>query len=101
MSEPRIDYYELADFQGGPSFVMWMILHGMRREIPKDEQSRFVVLYSNEDKWKKLVGYSAPEDAYLVVADPSGNVLWQAHGAPSDAKQTELQAVLRKQLGKP
>lgn len=101
LSEPRIDYYELADFQGVPSFVMWTILHGMRRETPKDEQSRFVLLYSNGDNWKKLVGYSAPDDAYLIVADPVGNVLWQAHGEPNDARQTELRAVLGKQLAKP
>lgn len=100
LSEPRIDYYEIADFQGVPSVVMWMILHGMRREIPKDEQSRFVLLYSDGDKWKKLVGYTAPEDAYVIVADPSRNVLWQAHGEPTDAKQTELQAALGKQLSK-
>ena len=55
-SESRVDYYQVADFQGVPSLVMRMILHGMRREVPKDEQSRFVLLYSNEDKWKKLVG---------------------------------------------
>ena len=32
--DPRIDYYELADLQGVPSFVRGMILHGMRREVP-------------------------------------------------------------------
>ena len=35
MNEPRMAYYELADFQGVPSFVMWMVLHGVRREVPE------------------------------------------------------------------
>jgi hypothetical protein len=29
LTDPRIDYYELADLDGVPSFVRTMILHGM------------------------------------------------------------------------
>ena len=97
----QVTYYELADFQGVPSLVMRMILHGMRREIPKDEHARFLLLDSNEEEWKKLVSYSASEDAYLIVADARGRVLWQAHGAPTDPTYSELQAVLAKQLSSP
>lgn len=96
LNDSHVAYYELADFQGVPSFVMWMILHGMRRAIPEDEQSHFVLLYSDEDKWKKLAGYMAPQDAYLIVADAGGHVLWQTHGEPNDAKYSEMQAALAK-----
>lgn len=101
MHESRVDYYELADFEGVPSFVMRFVLHGMRREIPKDEHAHFVLLSSGEAEWKKLVAYSSPKDAYLVVADAAGNVLWQEHGPLSDAKYSELQAVVTKQVSKP
>ncbi|MFZ0859557.1 MAG: hypothetical protein WB781_10265 [Candidatus Sulfotelmatobacter sp.] len=101
LSEPRVAYYELADFQGVPSFVMRMVLHGMRRKVPRDEWPHFVPFFSDEEAWKKLVGYAAPEDAYLVVADASGHVLWQEHAAPTDLKYAELQAVIGKQVAKP
>jgi len=101
MHESKVDYYELADFEGVPSFVMSFILHGMRREIPRDEHSHFVPFYSGEAEWKKLVAYSSPEDAYLVVADAAGHVLWQGHGPLSDSKYSELQAVVTKQVSKP
>jgi len=101
MSDPRVFYYELADFQGVPSFVMRFVLHGIRRKIPKDEWSHFVPFYADEEAWKKLVNYSAPEDAYLVVADAAGRVLWQAHGAPTDQNYAELQLVIGKQVGQP
>jgi hypothetical protein len=52
MHESRVDYYELADFEGVPSFVMSFILHGMRREIPRDEHSHFVPLYSERQSGK-------------------------------------------------
>ena len=94
LNNPDVDYYELADFQGVPSFVMHMVLHGMRRQIPKDEWPHFVPLYSSEAEWKKLVGYSAPEDAYLIVVNARGLVLWQAHGELTDLKYSELQAVI-------
>ena len=50
----RIDYYELADFQGVPSFIMKMILHGMRRSVAEPEWSHLAPFLSDEDKWKKL-----------------------------------------------
>jgi hypothetical protein len=43
----------------------------------------------------------SPEDAYLVVADAAGRVLWQTHGVPTDQKYSELQSVIRKQVSKP
>ncbi len=101
LSESRVTYYELADFQGVPSFVMGLILHGLRRKIPKDEHSHFVPLYSNEAEWKKLVGYVASEDAYLLVADAGGHVLWQAHGSPTELKFSQLQTAIAKQVSKP
>ncbi len=101
VNDSGVEYYELADFQGVPSFVLHMILHGIRRKVPKDEWPHFVLLYSDEGAWKKLVSYAAPEDAYVVVADASGHVQWQAHGALTDAKYAELQAALGKQITKP
>lgn len=99
--DTQVAYYELADFQGVPSLVMAMILHGMRREIPRDEHAHFVLLQSDEAKWKALVNYSAPDDAYLIVADPSGRVLWQTNGALTDQKYSELHTALHTQALQP
>lgn len=92
---PRVAYYEMADFQGVPSFVMWMISHGLHRKIPKDEQAYFVPFFHHEDEWKKLADYSAPEDAYLIVATADGRVLWQTHGPQTDTKYAELQQAVQ------
>jgi hypothetical protein len=101
LHDSHLAYYELADFQGVPSFVMRFILHGLRRAVPKDEHAHFIPFYSGEAEWKKLVSYSAPEDAYLVVADPAGYALWQTHGPPDDNKYSELQAALTKATSRP
>lgn len=73
MSESRVDYYELADIEGVPSFVMSFLLHG-RRKVPKDEHWHLVPFYSGKAEMEK-VGSLLGARAYLVVADPAGHVL--------------------------
>jgi hypothetical protein len=94
MSDQRIDYYEVAELQGVPSFVKSMILHGMRKEIRGAEQSHFAPLYTGEEGWKKAVNYSASENTYIVLADASGHIVWQTHGAPDDEKVAGLKRAL-------
>ncbi len=94
LNDPHVDYYELADLQGVPSFVRAMILHGMRNEVPKVEHSHFAPLTAGEDEWKKIVGYSASSNTYLILAEPSGHVVWKTSGLPDDGKVTALKQAL-------
>jgi hypothetical protein len=98
LTDPRIDYYELADLQGVPSLVRAMILHGMRREVPEAQHSRFAPMTAGEDEWKKIAGYSASKDTYIILAEPSGHVVWQTSGVPDDEKVTALKQALARLL---
>jgi hypothetical protein len=97
-SEVRVSYYQVPVLQDAPSFVRGFIVRGMRKDMPAAEQSHFVPLYDHEADWKKLVGFSAPDDAYLVLADPDGHVLWQSHGPISDTAYADLKSALAKFL---
>lgn len=92
----RIDYYELADLQGVPSFVIKMILHGMRRSIQEPERSHFIPFFKQEAYWKELVDYNDPKIGYVVLADGSGHVIRRTRGPASDAKAAELEAAITK-----
>jgi hypothetical protein len=94
LTDPRIDYYELPELQGAPSFVRPMILHGMRRDVPAAEHSHFAPLNTGEEEWKKTVGYSASKDTYLILAEPSGHIIWQTSGVPDDAKVAAFKQAL-------
>lgn len=94
LSDPRIDYYELADLDGVPSFVRTMILHGMRREVPEAQHSHFAPLTAGEGEWKKTVGYSKSKDTYLILAEPSGHIAWQTSGVPDDMKVAAFKQAL-------
>ena len=96
LKSAQVFYYQLADLTGAPSFAMKMILHGMRKQVSPEEQSRYVLLEGNDDKWKTLVSYSAPDDAYVVLTSPNGHVLWQARGPVTDPQIAALESVLAK-----
>lgn len=89
-ADGRISYFVVPVLQSAPSLVRPMILYGMRKDVPAEELRRFVPLYSNEFDWKKLVNFSAPDDAYLIVATHDGHPVWQAHGPYSDAIYADL-----------
>lgn len=89
-ADARIAYFTLPVLQSAPSLVRPMIVHGMRKDVPAQELAHFVPLYSDESDWKKVVNFSAPDDAYLIVATPNGHPVWQAHGPFSDSTYADL-----------
>lgn len=90
-TDTRIAYFSLPVLQSAPSLVRPMIVYGMRKGVPAQELHHFVPLYSDESDWKKLVNFSTPDDAYLIVATPDGHLIWQTHGPYSDAMYADLQ----------
>jgi hypothetical protein len=88
--DSRVSYFQMPNLQGVPAFVKPMILSGMRKDTAPTEQPHFVPIYDSKAEWQKLVHFSAPDDAYLIVATPDGRPVWQAHGPYSEATYTEL-----------
>lgn len=100
-TDARIAYFVVPVLQAAPTLVRPMILHGMRKSVPPSELPHFVPLYSNESDWKRIVNFSAPDDAYLIVATPDGHPVWQAHGTYSDAMYADLKKSVATLLEKP
>ena len=89
-ADSRIRYFILPVLQGAPSLIRPMIVRGMRKSASAHELPHFVPLYSGESDWKRVVSFSMPDDAYLVVAAPDGRPAWQAHGSYSDSVYRDL-----------
>ena len=89
-SHPDVAYFEVPVLQGAPGFVRPMIVHGMRKGTPAEEQGHVLPIDKHEDELKKLVGYKEADDAYVVVAGSDGKILWQTHGAVSDGNYAEV-----------
>jgi hypothetical protein len=72
----------------------WFIDSGMRKNTPPELHSRVMTVYGGNDDWKARVGFSAPDDAYLVLIDRQGIVRWLAHGPVRDDRWEGLSAVV-------
>jgi hypothetical protein len=103
--DSSFEYLELADFQGVPSLIMKMILHGMRRSVHEPERSHLAPFYAAEGDWKSLVGKGNSNVdkriAYVLVADASGHVRFQTHGPASDAKVAEVRTAITRLKHRP
>jgi hypothetical protein len=100
-SDIRITYYQLPVLQDAPSFVRPMILRGMRKDMPAEQQSHFIPILDHEDEWKKLVNFSAPDDCYILLTDPRGHLAWQTHGPLTDASYDAFKSALSKLFASP
>lgn len=83
-SDGNLRIYNVAELQDAPKLVRGMIRHGMRGNVPQNEQDSFVLLYQDEDVWKKLADVSDADDAYILLVDAAGNIRWRTHGKNPD-----------------
>ena len=68
--------------------------------MPENLRDHFVPVLKGESELKKFVGYKEPDDAYLVVLDPSGQIVRQTHGPFTDAAYAPLRDELRRFLSR-
>lgn len=73
-----------------PRFFRSLVVRSIAKEVPDSMKESFAPAFEKEEQWKRLVDYSAPDDAYIVVVDRDGNVKWKAHGPVSEEKLREL-----------
>jgi hypothetical protein len=97
-ADPRVSYYQIPVLQDAPSFVRPMILRGMRKDKPPADLAHTLPVYDHEADWKKLVGFSGADDAYVVVTDPQGHIVWHTHGAMNEPAYGQLKSAVAKLL---
>jgi hypothetical protein len=92
--DSRVVNLQMPVLESVPRWIRGMVVHSMKGHVPVNLQGTFVPVFENETEWKHVVGFSAPDDAYVVVADAQGRIVWQAHGAVTDAQMRELKVHL-------
>ncbi len=93
--------FQVAELEDVPRFVRGMVTSGIRKGIPEPQHSRFLLLFKAEREWKAFVDFSAADDAYVVLVDKSGQLLWRTQGPVSDQKLGVLLGKLKTEIGKP
>lgn len=82
---PDVNYFELAMLAGAPKMLRGMIIKRMGSSVPFDERDHFIPVLEGEPAWRAVAHYNKPDDAYLLLVDKKGIVLWQTEGEPTDA----------------
>ena len=83
--------YSIAVLEDVPRLVRGMAVHGIKSGVPEERRARFLLVYHNEKQLKLAAGFSAPDDAYLLVLDKSGAIRWKYHGPVTDQAFREMQ----------
>jgi hypothetical protein len=95
-NEAGFALYQLPVLEDVPRFVRGMVISGMKKGIQENMRDHFVPILQGESELKRLVAYKEPDDAYLVVLDPSGKIVQRMHGSSSAYEQLrkEIQVLL-------
>lgn len=80
----EVMYYQLPVLESVPKLIRGMVVKSMKSGVPEAEQTHFLPVFSDEATWRKIAHYGNTDDAYLVVVDGDGKVLWQTSGKVTD-----------------
>ena len=73
-----------------PKLLRGAVLHSIKSEVSARSQPHFAPLTTDEKRWRSLVHYNQPNDAYVLLVDSNGQVRAQLQGAPTDASYQDL-----------
>jgi hypothetical protein len=98
LSDQAIRFFDMPFLEDAPSLIRPLIVRSIRKQVPDAVRPNFVPLTSGEHAWKQIAGFSpdAPDAAYVLLVDRSGNVLWQTHEAFSQARFEQLAEAARR-----
>ena len=93
-NDPHFAYYQCAVLADVPSLFRDHVVNSIRDKMPIAERAHFVPILQDASKWKNAAGYSAPDDAYVLLVDGAGQIQWRTHGAPTG----ELYSAMKEHL---
>ena len=91
--DPHVTFYEIPIIAGAAQLGKWFIDSGMRKGTPKELHENVITMYGGAAPWKTYLNYKNPDDAYLVLIDPTGAVRWHNNGKFDEAAYRELSGI--------
>jgi hypothetical protein len=79
----------IAILESLPRMLRGFIRGRFEKNTLPERRDSCVLLFQQEDAWKRLVEYQRPDDAYLLLLDERGTVRWRGHGG-SDLEGYDL-----------
>jgi hypothetical protein len=92
----EVKVYQIPVLEEVPRLVRGFVTRSMKKSVPAPVQSTFIPVFDHETEWKRLSGFAAPDDAYILIAGHQGQILWRTHGPCSADKVREVTSALDK-----
>ena len=68
----------------------------IRETVSARGQAHFLPVLDHEADWKRVAGFNAADDAYVLVVDGNGTVRWRTQGRLSDRTYAEMKRQVAK-----
>ncbi|MEA2786419.1 MAG: hypothetical protein QOF71_2523 [Candidatus Eremiobacteraeota bacterium] len=97
-TEPRLQRYAIAVLDDAPAFIRGMVIAGIRKGVPKEQQDTFVIMTHDAKPWRDIAGITNADDAYVILFDETAHVVAQTQGPIETSYaplQKEIQALLK------
>jgi hypothetical protein len=89
-AKPGVALYNIAVIEDAPKFVRGIIKGSMRALVPAAGQDHFLTVVEGQQELKSAVDFAGADDAYIVVLDGAGKIVFHTHGDPSDAAKKQV-----------
>lgn len=87
---PEFILYQLPVLEDVPGIIRGMVISNIEKGVPENQRDRFVPVPRGERELKQLVSYKEQDDAYLILLDRRGSIVYQMHGPLSEPSYAEF-----------
>ena len=71
-----------------------LLVRAFHKAVPTSLQPSFVLVFEDDSAWKAAVAFAAADDAYVLLVDRQGNILWKTHGPVNQERMRALRAAM-------
>jgi hypothetical protein len=90
----RLPLHSVVDLEDVPRFFRGVLVRSLKSNIPARLQDDFLIVTQSSDVWKRIAGFAAKDDAYIVLVGSDGAVAWRTHGPVNDTAYAALQQAI-------
>ena len=81
--------------QAVPRLIRGVMVIGIKRGVPPNVRDRMLVVYHDQDVWKRRLAVTEMERSYVILVDANGRVGWKSAGPYGEHSFLELRSKLR------
>ena len=97
-TDSAVTFFEVPVLGGMARVARPFIDGGMRRGTPKALHENVITVYGGASEWKLRLGFREADDAYLLLLDRAGHVVWRHAGPFREEHYALLAAEARRQF---